>query len=177
MDNEQIKKGYLTWLYRTYLFKETDDSIEPYLNFDIKAYNGSENWLVSARNAMHIPIGKAAEKMGVSRSAFWKIEESERKGTVRLKTLARAAAAIDCEVVFAIRPIKRERFSRIIWRRLQAPAMAHGWVKTRPENRKAVALAGIAERKMLDSKFRKSQNWTERKLPSFGFNRRLKDKQ
>ncbi len=45
-----------------------------------------------------------AARMGVSQQVVSEIERSERQSTARLDTLARAAAAMDCELVYALVP-------------------------------------------------------------------------
>lgn len=45
-----------------------------------------------------------AERMGVKQQTVVDIERSERRGTVKLETLERAARALDCELVYFLRP-------------------------------------------------------------------------
>ena len=43
-------------------------------------------------------------RLGVSRQAVASMEASERAGTIRFETLQRAAAAMDCQLVYALIP-------------------------------------------------------------------------
>jgi predicted DNA-binding mobile mystery protein A len=45
-----------------------------------------------------------AARMGVSQQVVSEIERSERLTTAKLETLSRAAAAMDCELVYALVP-------------------------------------------------------------------------
>ncbi len=42
--------------------------------------------------------------MGVSQQSVVELEQSEQRSTIQLDTLARAAAAMDCELVYAVVP-------------------------------------------------------------------------
>jgi predicted DNA-binding mobile mystery protein A len=44
------------------------------------------------------------ERMGISQPSVHRLELSEAEGTIQLSSLRKAAAALDCEVVYALAP-------------------------------------------------------------------------
>jgi predicted DNA-binding mobile mystery protein A len=56
------------------------------------------------REALEMSSYQLAERMGVSQSTVMDIEASERKDTITLKSLERAAAALGCRLVYALVP-------------------------------------------------------------------------
>ena len=61
-------------------------------------------WVRAARDALGMTGQDLAARMGVSRVAVNKLEASERAGTVQLNTLARAADALGCDLVYVLVP-------------------------------------------------------------------------
>lgn len=62
------------------------------------------------------------QRLGVSAAAVAKIENNEHRGAIRLETLARAANALDCDLVYAIVP--RQPLQDIVHDRAVAVARA-----------------------------------------------------
>jgi len=56
------------------------------------------------REALGISSTQLARLVGVSQPAIVKLEKGERDGTVSLNTLAKAAEALDCKLVYALVP-------------------------------------------------------------------------
>jgi|BarGraIncu00222A_1022003.scaffolds.fasta_scaffold02298_6 predicted DNA-binding mobile mystery protein A len=61
-------------------------------------------WVRAIREALQMSAADLGSRMGVSRQAITAMEASERAGTVRMSTLAAAAEAMDCELVWALVP-------------------------------------------------------------------------
>lgn len=176
---EQIKKAFQYWKSSVYKKQEFEDKLEPFLDSRMSAYvsekfekfeksdrsKGSEKpgWLRQCREALFLSTGEVAQRMGVSRSAYSKLESAEELGTISLKKLSMAAEALDAELIIAIRPKKKMLFSQIIWQKLLPTSVNHYWVKSRPEHVKAQALLTIVKKQMQDPEFRALQKWTERK--------------
>lgn len=85
-------------------------------------------WVQGVRGALGMSQRDLARRLGVTSAAVAKLEASEQAGTVRLDTLRRAAAAMDCEVAYVIVPrtsleqTRRERIevlTRRVAQRLQ----------------------------------------------------------
>ena len=65
-----------------------------------------KDWLRSVRKAQGIKRIELAEKLGVSPARVSMMERDEDKGTLTLKSLERAAQALDCELVYLFIPKK-----------------------------------------------------------------------
>ncbi|MCF4120547.1 mobile mystery protein A [Antribacter sp. KLBMP9083] len=61
-------------------------------------------WVRAIRSALGMSTTDLARRLGVTPVAVRKLEASERAGTARLDTLARAADAMGCDLVYAFVP-------------------------------------------------------------------------
>ncbi len=64
----------------------------------------SDGWIRSIRKAIGMSTRQLAERIGVTQQATSKLEENELDDSVTLKTMRRAAEAMDCKLVYAIIP-------------------------------------------------------------------------
>lgn len=163
IDKEKILRARDIWYGKcawNLNFDALDREVYPFLNEQIVPKAG---WLKRVREALMISTGEAASRAGLTRSAWVKVERREVLRTIRLDTLQKLAEALDCELVYAIRPKRRVRFSELIWSRLADAAIHHPWVQTRPPHLQDRALAAIAGAKMNEPQFRKKQKWSERR--------------
>lgn len=64
----------------------------------------AKGWIKAIRNALGMSGDHLGKLMGVRRQSLADIELSEAKGTITLDTLRRAAAALDCTLVYALVP-------------------------------------------------------------------------
>lgn len=158
---EFIKGGYAFWL-RHYAHKDLDKRVASYLGDGCEKFEIGKTWLKDAREALFLSTGRVSQALRVSRAAYAKLEKNEKNGAISLLSLAKAAEAMDCELVYAIRPKKCILFSEVVWRALLEDALVHPWVTNKPQKLKFRALAAIAKITMLDSKFRKLQGWSKR---------------
>ena len=90
-----------------------------------------------------------APPAGMSRQALGRLEAREAAGTVRLDTLAAAAEAMDCELLYVIRPklgrahdMYERQMRRTARKRAKARCMDEG---LRPGTREYLALRGVLE--------------------------------
>lgn len=65
-----------------------------------------DGWICTLRKALGISSYALAQKMSCSQSNVSKIEKSEKKGTISLGMLERAAQAMDCTLVYCFVPRK-----------------------------------------------------------------------
>ncbi len=63
-------------------------------------------WLRAIRDALGMSGTQFARRLGVSWQSMDDLEKSEAAGTIGLDTLRRAAAALDCSLVYAIVPTR-----------------------------------------------------------------------
>jgi predicted DNA-binding mobile mystery protein A len=82
------------------------------------------------RDALGMSSQQLAERMGVSKATVQQLEESEQAGTITLRSLQRAAAAMDCELVYGFVP--RESLETIVRKRahVKAKELASGVQRT-----------------------------------------------
>jgi transcriptional regulator with XRE-family HTH domain len=110
-----------------------------------------------------ISAENVAAKLEISASGYSKLERMEFEKKISLETLARAAEALDCELIYAIRPKRRMRFSQLIWQKLVGEARLHSWVQRSSRQTKPAAVAMVASRLFNDADFRKRQGWKNRR--------------
>ncbi|HHN74256.1 MAG TPA: mobile mystery protein A [Acidobacteria bacterium] len=61
-------------------------------------------WIRAVREALGMSARELGRRMGVTQQSVVDFERSEQRSTIRLDTLERAAAAMGCELVYAIVP-------------------------------------------------------------------------
>ena len=162
LSNEQkiLSDAFMFW-YQSYGHFKTDEEVKPFLNENISNTPGN-SWLKKAREALFLSTNQVAEKLNMTRSGYAKIEKSEVLGNLTLKTLAKAAEVMGCELVYAIRPKNRTKFSENIWQPLLKETLKTPWLKAKPEKLQARLMATLAKGKMKEPTFRRQQDWSER---------------
>lgn len=63
-----------------------------------------KGWVRAIRDALGMSGTQLAKRLNVSPQSLETIEKSEAAGTIQLKTLRRAAEALDCTLVYALVP-------------------------------------------------------------------------
>ena len=79
-------------------------------------------WIRSLRSALGLAGVDLARRLGIAPSSVAALENSEAAGTVSLNTLRKAAAAMDCDLVYAIVP--RSSIGKVLERRANEKAEA-----------------------------------------------------
>lgn len=162
LTDEELRKAFNIWL-TNYSGKEDEEALGPFLHNQIQTFiPGKPGWLKKARKGLFLSAETVAEKLKVSRAAYSKYEECEEKGSITLATLANAAEAMGCELVYAIRPKSKKYFSQIIWAKLLPQSLLHPWIKKCDQRRRAEGLAYVLNKFMNDPKFRREQGWSQR---------------
>jgi transcriptional regulator with XRE-family HTH domain len=157
MTDDQLSEAYLWWRQR-YKFKDFDSDVEPFLNLQVRS-----DWIVNTRTALMVSTSYVAEKMGVSRSSYSHMEKGEADGRLSLRNLRRIAEALDCELVYAIRPKAKTRFSKVVWEQIarkfskQMHALPGIHVKQWPR-----AWGSRFGERMQRASFRREMGWTKR---------------
>jgi predicted DNA-binding mobile mystery protein A len=67
-----------------------------------------KSWIKSMRLQHNLQGKQLADKMGVSPARISVLEKDEQRGAVTLKMMQKAAAALDCEFVYALVPKNRQ---------------------------------------------------------------------
>lgn len=63
-----------------------------------------KGWIRAIREALGMSTAQLAARVGVKQPVLYNIEASEIAGTVKLETLERVAAALNCRLVYALIP-------------------------------------------------------------------------
>jgi len=61
-------------------------------------------WIRAVREALGMSTTELGRRMGISQQSVVDLERSEGRSTIQIDTLERAAAAMECELVYAIIP-------------------------------------------------------------------------
>jgi predicted DNA-binding mobile mystery protein A len=61
-------------------------------------------WLKQIREALGMSTGDLARRMGVIQQRVSRLEQDEKRGKVTLESLARAADAMNCELIYMLVP-------------------------------------------------------------------------
>lgn len=61
-------------------------------------------WIRAVRDALGMSAPELGKRLGVRQQSIHDMEASERRRTIQLNTLARAADAMDCDLVYALVP-------------------------------------------------------------------------
>lgn len=111
-------------------------------------------WIKAIREALGMTAVQLARRMGVPSAAVGRIERSEAAGTVKLSALQRAAAALDCRLVYALVPNtpleakvqkRRREIAETLLRRVEHPMLLENQAVTDAAVRER-HLWGIMER-------------------------------
>lgn len=163
LSDKEHEKAYYHWYLNHYRAKEVDDEVSYWLSGDLQPFQPSKrSWLKMARDGLFLSSETLAERLTVSRSAYSQLEHSERVGRIILAKLAEAAEAMDCELVYALRPKRRKRFSELIWEILFPVAFQYRCANSAHNNRRWAATATVACIIQKRKAFRRKQGWKRR---------------
>lgn len=159
LTDEEIDKAFKIWYRKHHLenIDRIDSDIWP--NPELQQH---KSWLQTVRQSLLLSAKSVADKLNVSRAAYSKYEDCEKKGVITLATISKAAEAMDCDFVYAIVPKNKKHFSEHIWQKLLPVSIVHPWIKNCDPNKKAEALAFIAGRNLSDPKIRKQLGWSQK---------------
>lgn len=82
--------------------RRLDDRLTPLRSLDMTP--PPRGWLRAIRDSMGMTAVQLGRRMGLTSQSIEDAERSEATGTIRLDTLRRAAAALDCTLVYALVP-------------------------------------------------------------------------
>lgn len=82
-----------------------------------------KGWIRAIREALGMSTAQLAARVGVKQPVLYNIEASEIAGTVKLETLERVAAALNCRLVYALIP--NEPLEEMVRKRALEVAVRH----------------------------------------------------
>jgi predicted DNA-binding mobile mystery protein A len=98
--------------------------ITRHLDEDLRVFKNappspSVGWVRTIREALGMTYSQFAKRLGIARPSVYALESDEVSGVASLDRLNRAAAALDCKLVYALVPnnsleetVKRQAFSK-----------------------------------------------------------------
>jgi predicted DNA-binding mobile mystery protein A len=69
-----------------------------------KEKHPTQRLLRAVRQVLGVPVTEVARKVGVNRSVIFRLEESEARQSITLRSMTRIAQALDCKMVYALVP-------------------------------------------------------------------------
>jgi len=158
---ERVRRAFFGWYYE-YAFQNLDQQVEPFLKPEIKSYSELEKGrLKEARTALFLSTDSVAKKLGISRQSYNQFEISEANGSISLENLNKMAEAMNCELVYAIRPKNQKPFSSTVWKILSDAAAPYS-ISPRNLNSLDRSISAIAKNFMASNEFRKKHGWSQR---------------
>ena len=141
--------------------QQLDRSLSPWRSLPRARPSGG--WLRAIRQALGITTRQLANSVGVTQAAIVDTERTEARGDITLATLQRYAAALDCDVSYALvprRPLQEmveERADRIA--RDQVSRVRHSMALENQQTSKEHLERDVAElkRRLLEGK--RSRLW------------------
>lgn len=86
--------------------KHIDRRLAPLRTLATELTTPSTGWVRAIRQAMGMPSTQLAVRLGLTQSGVVQLEQSEKRGSISLNTLRKAAEALDCTLVYALVPNK-----------------------------------------------------------------------
>ncbi len=170
INKDELNRAYILWLVRNRNV-ESDKAQQPYLSAQIFGFEpgtddseGSHSCLQTARTDLLLSVKTLAERLGINRGAYANFEINEKRGTISLNTLARAAAAMDCELVYSVRSKSRKTFSNIVWEEILQKALSYPLLKHCNPHRRTSAVANVVAKLIKDPRIRRQLGWGQRKV-------------
>jgi len=151
---KEVFDGFMKWQIRNYPYRAADK-----FAVALQEIYG-ECTIKMARQALFKTASTISQKMKITKSAFSKIERAEDRGHITLNTLRKVAEAMECELVYAIRPKNQKIFSQVIWDSLLPEARLRTWQSVCDPKNKSGALAAVARDLLGDPNFRRRMNWS-----------------
>jgi predicted DNA-binding mobile mystery protein A len=83
--------------------KHLDNAVAPFRRAAAQP-RPPKGWVRAIRDALGMTSRQLAARMGLSQSTVTALEQGEAAETITLKTLRRAAEALDCQLIYALVP-------------------------------------------------------------------------
>jgi transcriptional regulator with XRE-family HTH domain len=164
--DDVLRRAYETWLWQYARdLREADEFVmpfrAPFRANNLRTRRPEHSWLRLARYASRRSLKDLAGKLEIDPSTWISLENSERRGSITIERLQNAAEALDCELIYVIRPKEGRVFSEKIWAQLEGKVRAHLEKMTQPpyEARIVRLAAALARDLSANSAFRRSAGW------------------
>ena len=98
-------------------------------------------------------------RLGISISAYSNLEANEAAGGATSRSLQKAAEAMGCELIYAVRPKNQATFVERVWIPLLEEAKFHPWMRKRDPRKKGGALGSIVNTLFERPSVRRKMQW------------------
>ena len=89
------------------IFKQLQlQTLDKYLNLIRICDRPGSGWIAAIRKGLGMSVRQLAERIGITQQSVSELEAREIDGSITLKSLRRAAEAMNCQLVYAIVPNK-----------------------------------------------------------------------
>lgn len=88
---------------RKLVSRRIDRALQPFKTLS-QSYSPRQGWVAAIRAALGLTETELARRMNVSQARVHKLESAEIENAVTLRTLRKAANAMDCDLVYALVP-------------------------------------------------------------------------
>ena len=78
----------------------------------------TQGLLRAVRHALGVPAAEILRELGVSPSVLFRLEQSERRGTISVNGLGRVAQAMGCKLIYAVVPRDGKTLEELLEARL-----------------------------------------------------------
>ena len=166
-DASALEKAFLIWKHFN-PFQKNDSFILPFLLENLPSHpqgQPPQGWLKLAREAQHLSGETVARRLFITKQSYQWLEKSEIEATITIGAFQKAAEALDCELILALRPKDKRTFSKKIWQTLLPNAVELYVKRTRRRNFRPLILANIAKGLYLNPRFRKKKGWFRNQPP------------
>ncbi|MEX2515524.1 MAG: mobile mystery protein A [Gammaproteobacteria bacterium] len=85
--------------------KHLDDQLAPWAG--LNRQRPPKGWIRAIREALGMTTYQLAARLNIKQPSVHSLERSEKQRTISLESLERAAAALNCELVYALVPRKK----------------------------------------------------------------------
>ena len=107
------------------------------------------------------------KRLRITTSSFSRLEKNDLVGNIKLSSLAKAANAMDCELIYFFRLKSHRSYADEIWNILLPKASQNGMFRAARGDRKQRALYGSVKREMARPAVARAQGWSARRLKMF----------
>lgn len=109
------------------------------------------------RSATFKSTAQVAKKMNIPKAEYYRLEKTEVSEDISLRRLRQCAEALDCELIYFMRPAQGQNFSHLILQAIMPEALKvkapqFSWTRI---NRLADRLVQLTH----DPRFRQAQGW------------------
>jgi transcriptional regulator with XRE-family HTH domain len=86
----------------------------------------TQGLLRAIRHALGVPVAEMLRELGVSPSVLFRLEQSERRGTISLNGAGGLAQAMGCQLIYAVVPENGKTLEELAEKRLWSKALGAG---------------------------------------------------